>query len=328
MNTRILYSQTYDPWFNLATEEWIFNDMAPEAHVLYLWSNDETVVIGRCQNPWVECRLDLMERDGVRLARRQSGGGAVFHDKKNLNFTFMSGLDDYSVERNFEIIRAALDRFGIPAEVTGRNDLIVGGRKISGSAFKKNKDLAFHHGTLLIDTDLVKLSSYLNPDPRKLEAKGVKSVKSRVANLVEINPRITAEGLRDALADEFAGRLGTGEEISLGTDSLGDIPELVGYYERLKSREWLYGRTPPFTHSFDQRFPWGGVEIRLDVRKGRIHDALIHSDCLYPEMILALAENLRGADYASPSVGLALKRTGDLNRDWRPCLKDIRGILL
>ena len=177
IKTRVLHSETFNPWFNLATEDWIFRDMNPEGHVLYLWRNSETVVIGRYQNPWLECRLDAMKADGVRLARRQSGGGAVYHDHQNLNFTFMSGVDVYDKERNFEIIIDALSKFGIKAETSGRNDMIVGGRKISGSAFKLTKDRAFHHGTLLVDVDLGRLGNYLNPDVLKLESKGIKSVK-------------------------------------------------------------------------------------------------------------------------------------------------------
>ena len=148
---KVFLSDSTDPWFNLATEDWIFRDMDPSYQVLFLWRNAETVVIGRFQNPWTECDVEKMEADGIKLARRQSGGGAVFHDLGNTNFTFLSGADEYDKERNNRIITDALARFGITAEPSGRNDIIVEGRKVSGSAFKKKRDRAFHHGTMLIN---------------------------------------------------------------------------------------------------------------------------------------------------------------------------------
>ena len=118
---RVLISETYDPWFNLATEDYIFREMDPDHHILFLWRNDNTVVIGRYQNPWAECDIRKMDEDKVKLARRQSGGGAVFHDPGNTNFTFMSSRSNYSKERNTDIIVRALNRFQIDAAASGRN---------------------------------------------------------------------------------------------------------------------------------------------------------------------------------------------------------------
>ena len=203
MNLRILKSAVTNPWFNLATEDWIFNTLDADSHTLFLWRNSETVVIGRSQNPWVECKTDKMEADEVFLARRQSGGGAVFHDLGNTNFTFLSPKDDYDQVANFTIIINALKKLGIDAKLSGRNDMQVGDKKISGSAFKHAADRSFHHGTLLVNADMQKLGDYLNPHPLKLKAKGIKSVRARVANLVEFNEDITHEILSQAIIEAF-----------------------------------------------------------------------------------------------------------------------------
>jgi lipoate-protein ligase A len=174
---RVLISETFDPWFNIATEEWIFRDMDPSIQILFLWRNEKTVVIGRFQNPWSECNTQKMEEDGIKLSRRHSGGGAVFHDLGNTNFTFLSSKTSYSKDANNKIILNALKEFNIEAFTSGRNDILVatsdGDKKISGSAFKETKDRAFHHGTLLIDSDMTKLGLYLNPNIKKLQSKGL-----------------------------------------------------------------------------------------------------------------------------------------------------------
>jgi len=323
----VLHSISFNPWFNLATEDWIFREMNPEGHVLFLWRNSETVVIGRYQNPWLECRLDRMKTDGVKLARRQSGGGAVYHDHQNLNFTFMSGSDVYDKERNFEIIIDALLKFGIKAEISGRNDMLAYGKKISGSAFKLTKDRAFHHGTLLVDVDLGRLVNYLNPDQLKLESKGIKSVKSRVANLKEFNPDLLIDDLATAITESFFSRLGDGLEKVMDLDSLEKTPGLVKYFDTLKSDEWLYRKSPDFTHCLSERFDWGGIEINLDIKHGVITGVEIFTDSLYPEMIEKLENELRDLEYNRESINSVISELAEHNPDWVHSLNDIDRIL-
>ena len=328
MKTKIFHSGTLDPWFNLAVEDWIFNDINPENQLLYLWRNSDTVVIGRYQNPWNECRLDVMEKEGVKLARRQSGGGAVYHDSKNLNFTFMSGLDDYSKERNFEIILESLLKLGIKAEVSGRNDILVDGRKVSGSAFKLTKDRAFHHGTLLVDVDLNRLSRYLNPDTEKLRSKGIKSVKSRVTNLKAYNKGINTGVLGDAVEETFKEYFGPCDREIPDFREIKNIPEIVRYYELMKSWEWLYQRSPDFNYKLKKRFDWGSIDINLDIKNAEIIDVVIFTDSLFPEMINMYIENLKGKPFTKKTfIGISELLT-DYNSEWSICLDDILNVII
>lgn len=308
-NLKVFITGVDDPWFNLATEDWIFRDMDPEHRVLFLWRNSDTVVIGRYQNPWVECRVDAMKADGVRLARRQSGGGAVFQDLGNTCFTFLSGRADYSKERNSGIIIRALARFGITADASGRNDILVEGRKISGSAYKLTRDRAFHHGTLLINTDLTRLAHYLNPDAKKLVSKGISSVRSRVANLTEFNPDLNHFSLGEAIIEEFFSEYGESCPVEeLNYETLKRIPHLADYYSHMADWDWRFGKTPDFTHHLEHRFDWGRIDLHLDVHRGMVREVKIFSDCLHPDVIEALHGVFPGVRYSKDNLAAAVRR--------------------
>lgn len=312
---KVLISDSFDPWFNLATENWIFRDIEPNTNVLFLWRNKETVVIGRFQNPWTECNLKAMEEDGIILTRRQSGGGAVFHDLGNTNFTFLSDKKNYSKKVNNQIIINALKKFKIDAFASGRNDICVSGtdnrpRKISGSAFKESPDRAFHHGTLLIDANMTKLGNYLNPSKKKLESKGIQSVRSRVANLVDFNKEINHENLGAEIIHSFFEHYETKCEIELLNHAeLKKIEKLNTYYDELKDWNWRFGETPKFKHTMEKRFEWGNMEVHIDSHKGVIKETKIYSDTLHPEMITYLVQNLKGKAYNKNGIVLAIHQT-------------------
>ncbi|PKG64480.1 lipoate--protein ligase [Psychrobacter sp. Choline-02u-13] len=303
MKLRILKSAVTNPWFNLATEDWIFNTLNPDSHTLFLWRNSETVVIGRSQNPWVECKTDKMEADDVFLARRQSGGGAVFHDLGNTNFTFLSPSDAYDQEANFTIIINALKKLGIDATLSGRNDMQVGDRKISGSAFRHAADRSFHHGTLLVNANMQKLGDYLNPHLLKLKAKGIKSVRARVANLVDFNETINHEILSDAIIEAFCEYHGeTAQVEQLDEASLAKQPMLNAYYQQMADWDWRFGKTPEFTHHIETRFDWGMMDVHMDVKQATITEVVIFSDALNVELIDLLKEALTGVKYNKPEI--------------------------
>lgn len=312
LKTKVLISKTFNPWFNLATEDYIFRDMDTDYQILFLWRNDQTVVIGRFQNPWTECHTQKMDTDGIFLARRQSGGGAVFQDLGNTNFTFMSSKKTYSKENNNTIILNSLKRFGVNAVASGRNDINVDDKKISGSAFKETIDRAFHHGTLLINTDLQKLGQYLNPHPKKLASKGIQSVKARVANLIEFNPDIDHEKLSEAIVKEFTAFYGVTPEIEiLNEDHLKKIENLALYYEKLKDWNWRFGETPQFNHQMAQYFSWGLVDVHIASEKGIISQIKIFSDSLHPEMIEILTARLAGIFYDSSAINDVCIKLGE-----------------
>ena len=310
---RLLLSDSHDPLFNLAVEECIFRQMDPAQRVLFLWRNDNTVVIGRAQNPWKECNTRRMEEDGVTLARRSSGGGAVFHDLGNSCFTFMAGKPGYDKSVSTAIVLDALRRLGVEAFASGRNDLLVatpdGDRKVSGSAYRETQDRGFHHGTLLLDADLGRLANYLNPDPKKLAAKGISSVRSRVANLCDLRPGIDHQQVSEALVEAFLGYYG--ERVLPEHISPEQIPDLPGFAEtfaRQRSWEWNFGHAPAFSHQLDERFGWGGVELHFDVEKGVIGRAQIFSDSLDPAPLDVLAERLVGASYRPEAMAVLLRQ--------------------
>lgn len=324
MNLRILKSAVTNPWFNLATEDWIFQALDANSHTLFLWRNSETVVIGRSQNPWVECKIDKMEADEVFLARRQSGGGAMFHDLGNTNFTFLSPKNSYNQAANFTIIINALKKLGIDAQLSGRNDIQVGDRKISGNAFKHAVDRSFHHGTLLVNADMQKLGDYLNPHPLKLKAKGIKSVRARVANLIEFNEDITHEILSNALIEAFCEYYGeTAPVEELDEASLAEQPTLNQYYEQMADWDWRFGKTPEFTHHIETRFDWGIIDMHLDVKQAVITDVVIFSDALTVELIDLLKDALAGVKYNKDNIKTRLDELSQANTELAAQIDDV-----
>ncbi|KRU22818.1 lipoate--protein ligase [Psychrobacter pacificensis] len=329
MKLRILKSAVTNPWFNLATEDWIFNTLDPESHTLFLWRNSETVVIGRSQNPWVECKIDKMEADDVFLARRQSGGGAVFHDLGNTNFTFLSPKADYDQDANFTIIVNALKKLGIDAEKSGRNDMQVGDKKISGSAFKHASDRSFHHGTLLVNANMQKLGDYLNPHPLKLKAKGIKSVRARVANLVEFNDAINHETLSEAIIEAFYEYYGeTAPVEQLDEASLAKQPALNAYYQQMADWDWRFGKTPEFSHHIETRFEWGIMDVHMDVKQAVISEVVIFSDALNVELIDLLKETLTGVKYNKKEIQDALAELAKTQLELVAQINDFEGWLV
>ena len=163
---RLVRSDVTNPWDNLAREEQLVNLCEESEAILYLWRNAHTVVVGRNQNPWAECRLDLLESEGGKLARRSTGGGAVYHDLGNHNYSFILPRKRYNMERQLAVILGALRGLGLDAEFSGRNDLVIGGRKFSGNAYQLTRDKGLHHGTLLFSADMAMLSRYLNWTPK------------------------------------------------------------------------------------------------------------------------------------------------------------------
>ncbi len=293
MNNLIL-STSGDPFFNLALENYIFSGTKEDAKpILYLWKNTDVVVIGRFQNPWKECNIDKMNEDKVALMRRDTGGGAVFHDTENLCFTFVGSTNESNYRvKNSVLVCTALASLGIIAEPSGRNDILVNGAKISGAAFREKDGKYIHHGTVLIGTNLSRLANYLNPDEKKLSSKGIQSVRSRVTNLKTINPNITVDKVIHALFSVFSQEknLESQEIQYIDTDFLSTTPDLKTEHERLCSWDWRFGKSPEFTHKLEERFEWGGIEVNLVVKNAIIKEVSLFSDALDVQYIQKLRD--------------------------------------
>ena len=291
---RIYRTRSTDPYRNLATEKQLMDTTAADVCTLYLWQNQNTVVIGKNQNAWVECRTTLLEQEGGHLARRLSGGGAVFHDLGNLNFTFMMAKEDYDLDKQLSVIQRACAMAGITAEKSGRNDLLAEGCKFSGNAFYNNKTHAYHHGTLLVNVDMDKLSRYLSPSKAKLESKGVASVRSRVINLRELSPALTVDTMAAYMCAAFEAVYGCkAEAVDLTPEDLAAIENLQATYS---SWPYLYGTSLPFSFSCEARYPWGGVQLQLDAKNGIVESARVYSDSMdwaLPELIEAALTGCR-----------------------------------
>lgn len=196
---KYICSENTSPYYNLALERSLFDFVDEDTVILYLWQNSHTIVIGKNQNAYAECKVDEFIKDGGTLARRPSGGGAVYHDLGNLNFSIIC-KESIAKEHTYQrIVKEALSYFGIVSEFNGRNDLTVDDKKFSGNAFYVKDDVLCQHGTILINSDFKELSKYLTPDISKLERNHVKSVESRVVNLSEIADKITVESMKEAM---------------------------------------------------------------------------------------------------------------------------------
>ena len=296
------------PYPNFGMEEYLLYHVEEEECILYLWQNEKTVVIGRNQNAWKECRREELEAAGGHLVRRLSGGGAVFHDLGNLNFTFITRKDNYDVTKQTEVILRAVKKLGVNAERTGRNDITVDGRKFSGNAYYETGDFCYHHGTILLSVDKEEMARYLNVSREKLRSKSVDSVKSRVANLIEFVPDLTVRRMRDSLEESF------GEVYGLPA---GPFPperlcedEVRERTERFASWEWKYGRKIPFEHEMEHRYAWGGIQMQFHVDEGRIKDVNVFSDAMDQELIGNLAEKLRDCPYEENAMCAAVEKVG------------------
>ncbi len=304
-----------DPRFNLALEEYLLE--TAKDPVCMLWRNARAVIIGKNQNAFTEVNLSYTDSNDIRVVRRLSGGGAVFHDVGNVNFTFItpvSSPDGLDFARFTDPILAILGELGVQAARSGRNDLVVYAngeeRKISGNAqcvytAADGRTPTLHHGTLLYDADLSVMERVLRVDPQKLHLRGIESVRSRVANLAQLLPPVHRDAFGDA--EGFMRYLAASLAAHYETVVIAPEPEATRSAERLALEKygtdaWNLRRMGDFAMTKSARFPFGRVEIRLDVREGRIAAAAIGGDFLGAHDILALTEALIGTDYSLPSV--------------------------
>lgn len=323
MIERLTYieSDQYSPYKNLAVEEYLLLHCGENECMLYLWQNQNTIVIGQNQNAWKECLVSKLEEDGGHLARRLSGGGAVYHDLGNLNFTFLARKENYSVDRQLEVILRAVRRLGVPAEKSGRNDLLANGQKFSGNAFYEHDRHCYHHGTLMVNVNLGELSTYLTVSKEKLKSKGVESVKSRVTNLKEFVPELSIQELKAALKAAFEEVYGlTAAVVPLGELDQREVEERT---EKFSSWEWIYGRKLDFQYELSHRFTWGQVNLQVVIEKGKIRAVEVYSDSLRPAFILDLRNYLKGVKYNKQDICTELGLYWSADKQEESMMQDI-----
>ena len=242
---------------------------------------------------------------GGRLVRRLSGGGAVYHDLGNLNFTFIMTKDNYDVERQLEVIIKAVNSLGIRAVKSGRNDITVDGRKFSGNAFYSIGGKCYHHGTILVDVDMPSLSKYLNVSKTKLISKGVDSVRKRVTNLKEYRPELSMDMLKNELLQAF--RKTYGLELARIEDAEFSQDTIKAGIEKFSSWEWNFGRKIEFSDSLERRFDWGDIELQMVVESGIIKDCRVYSDALDTEIFEILPKLLIGCRFSAGEMEEVLR---------------------
>lgn len=323
---RYLITAQTRPYENLALEEYLLQNVEPGECVLYLWQNRHTVVIGRNQNAWKECKVGELEADGGFLARRPSGGGAVFHDLGNLNFTFLAREEDYDVSRQLDVILWAVEKLGLKAEKTGRNDITVNGRKFSGNAFYKAGGRCYHHGTVLVKVDMENLSRYLNVSTEKLKSKGVDSVKSRVANLTDFRTDITVDMVRGALIEAFGEVYGL-SPAKIPDDAL-DSAAIQRLTEKYQSWEWNLGKKLSFEAEFSHRFTWGDIQIQLKLDGGKVSQARAYSDAMDFAFAAGIPQVLKNCVFSSQALAAAVRAMPATDEETQKMREDMAEYLL
>ncbi|MFT0802430.1 lipoate--protein ligase [Bacillus swezeyi] len=298
-----------DPRINLAIEEYCLKHLDPEQTYLLFYINQPSIIIGKNQNTIEEINTKYVDENGIIVVRRLSGGGAVYHDLGNLNFSFIT-KDDGNSFHNFkkftEPVVEALKRLGVDAELSGRNDLMANGRKISGNAQFSTRGRMFSHGTLLFDSEIEHVVSALKVKKDKIESKGIKSIRSRVANISEfLDQKMTTEEFRNLLLRYIFDTEDEIPEYKLTDEDWKIIHQISK--ERYQNWDWNYGKSPKFNLQHSKRFAAGSIDIRLEVHKGVIHKCKVYGDFFGVGDVGDIEEKLAGVQYERNAIEEALQ---------------------
>lgn len=305
---RFLRNDSTDTYRNMAFDEYCLEQLPLDEPVFWLWRNAPSVIIGLNQNAYTEVNIDYLKAHGIGLVRRVTGGGAVYHDLQNLNYTLMGRTTD--MERDYPhyvgLMAEALQQLGVPATLSGRNDILVDGRKVSGYAKRVWKDRLMVHGTLMYDVDIETLTEVLQVKGEKLENHGIASVRSRVANLKEYLPELDGVmALRDEL-QRILSRDGQDGELPLTSEQQKAIDRLAD--ERFRTWEWNYGRSPEASIALRRRFACGTVEAQVSVSHGCIDALAFQGDFIGNEPAEKLIDGLIGCRYELQAIAERLEK--------------------
>ena len=298
-------------YFNLAMEEYFLKNCNED--IFLLWRNENAIIVGKNQNTLSEINYDYVKNNNIKVVRRQSGGGAVFHDLGNINFTFISCNDNsFSDFKIFTMpIIDALKELGIEAEFSGRNDLLINNQKFSGNAQYNYKNKVMHHGTLLFSSEINDLSNALKVKPLKFEGKGVKSVKSRVTNISShLKKEMSVLEFKDYLMNFINKRDENSRFYELSDEDMKNINKLVE--EKYSTWEWNFGNSPKYSLNKELKYPGGNVEFNLDVKDGIIKNIKFFGDFFGKEDVSFIEDKLKNIKHSEDSIKTALK---DVNID-------------
>lgn len=303
-----IINQSDDPYFNLALEEHAVMSLPACENYFILWQNRPAVIVGRNQNTIEEINQDYISQKGITVVRRMSGGGAVYHDLGNLNFTFVvednQGFADFA--RFTRPVIKALRRLGIEAENNGRNDITIEGRKFSGNAQFKHKNRLMHHGTILFATNIEEMVNALNPRVEKISSKGIKSVRSRVTNISEhLSVPVSIEDFKRVLTEEVFREENNNDIYRLSEYDLQAVNELRD--KKYSAWDWNYGTSPAYNIRKPRTFPWGSLDIRLEVKRGTITGCRIYGDYFSSRDIAELEVVFIGLNHREEEIGKCLE---------------------
>lgn len=292
---RFIESDRFDPYFNLALEEYVFENLSEDAPCFILWQNSNTIVIGKFQNTAEEINAPYVEAHGIKVVRRLSGGGAVYHDMGNLNYTFIvdqKDIEDFNFKVFTEYVVAALKSFGISAEFTGRNDIVIDGMKFCGTAQYARKGRIMHHGCIMVDSNLVNVADALKPKKAKFQSKSVKSVRSRVTTINACaEETITVKDFKSALKEQILQKQEM-EPYTLTQEDLQQVEALKR--KKYETWEWNYGKSPKCNFEAEEKFDFGLVTVNADIEDGVIKMIRIYGDFFGNREIHELEESLKG----------------------------------
>lgn len=301
MKLELYESPGFNPYENLGAEAYLLETCPLDTLRFYLWQNAHTVVIGKNQHAPSEVFIENLAQDHGTLARRSSGGGAVYHDLGNLNFTFIAPTGLFDIQKQMEMIALALRQAGVNAQVNGRNDIEIDGAKVSGNAFAHSSNKHLHHGTLLVNVDKSKLAKYLNVNPKKLKRKNVNSVVARIVNLKELID-IDIPSLKALLFKAVEAYT-----LTRGTMMPFPIDKARDYMKQYASQDWLFPKPAKENLVFEEAFDFGVLKWFFEIKEGHIIKSSLWSDAMDSLWIEALERHVLGAEANESAIAQCLE---------------------